>query len=349
MRGIRLMIMKRKLPQAEELKEKFPLKDVLKQKREECLREVKAVLEGSVQKKIVCIGPCSADNQAAVLDYMHRLARLAERVSERLLVIPRVYTSKPRTNGTGYKGMLHRPDAGRQEDNISDGILAMRRLHLSVIQETGFFCADEMLYPEAFYYISDLLAYAAVGARSVENQQHRLSASGLDMPVGMKNPVSGDVEAMLNALQAAQHAQSLLHHGWECSAKGNPYAHGILRGYLNSSGEPRPNYHYEMLCDIHDRYTERNLMNPGVLIDCNHSNSRKRSDEQVRIAKEVFYNCRHNPGLHRFVKGLMIESYLEDGAQMAGEGIYGKSITDPCLGWEKTERLMLELAEMVQF
>lgn len=340
------MEMKRQLPSADDVKNGLPLTAAQVQERKNFIRDIEDVFRCASEKKIVLIGPCSADNRKAVLDYMYRLARLNERVREKLLIIPRVYTSKPRTDGTGYKGLLHRPDVSRKRDNISSGIMEMRKLHLAVIQETGFFCADEMLYPEAFYYISDLLAYAAVGARSVEDQQHRLVSSGLDMPVGMKNPVSGDMEAMLNAVTAAQNAQSLLYHGWECLAEGNKYAHGILRGYCSRSGELRPNYHYEMLCDIHDKYVRRNLANPGVIVDCNHGNSRKRSSEQVRIAKEVFFNCSHNDDLNRFVKGLMIESYLEDGVQKIGEGIYGKSVTDACLGWDRTESLMLELAEM---
>lgn len=336
----------RQIPSAEELREELPLGSEQKNAREKRLHEIEDVLSGKSKRKILCIGPCSADNEDAVLDYATRLVRLAEQIADAFLVVPRVYTSKPRTNGYGYKGLLHRPDAETAEDNIYEGILAVRKLHLRIIRETGLFAADEMLYPEAHYYIADLLGYTAVGARSVEDQQHRLVASGLDMPVGMKNPTSGDVEVMLNAIKAAQGRQTMLYHGFECRSEGNPYAHGILRGYRNAEGRTEPNYHYEALSDIHDLYVRQNLRHPGVLIDCNHNNSRKHYDEQIRIAKEVIANCKSYPGIDHFVRGLMIESYLEDGAQMIGEGIYGKSITDPCLGWEKTERLLLELAEI---
>lgn len=341
------MKMIKQLPSSEELQSELPMTKNQKEKRIKFIHNIREILSGKSNKKIICIGPCSADDEKAVLDYMERLARISEKVKEKLLIIPRIYTSKPRTAGTGYKGLLHRPDINERADNIYNGIRAMRLMHLHVIQKTDFFCADEMLYPEAFYYISDLLSYAAIGARSVENQQHRLVSSGLDMPVGMKNPTSGDINVMLNAIVAAQSTQSFLYHGWECISKGNEYAHGILRGYQNSSGNPRSNYHYEMLCDIHDQYIKRNLRNISVLVDCNHNNSRKHYDEQIRISKEVFFNCRNNTSINRFVKGLMIESYIEDGAQMIGEGIYGKSITDPCLGWRKTERLLYELAELM--
>lgn len=335
----------RALPIAEDLQKEICLTQLQKENRNIRIREIKDVLEGKSNRKLLCIGPCSADNEKAVLDYMNRLARVFEDVKNKILIIPRVYTSKPRTTGQGYKGFLHRQNAGDLRDDIYDGIKAMRHMHIRVIQETGLFCADEMLYPEASYYILDLLAYIAVGARSVEDQQHRLVASGLDIPVGMKNPTRGDVDVMLNAIVAAQSQQSYIYHGWECLSDGNKYAHAILRGYLNSSGRPRPNYHYEMLCDIHDRYVRRNLKNVGVIIDCNHNNSRKQYDEQIRIAKEVLFNCRCNQGINDFVRGFMIESYIEDGCQMIGEGIYGKSITDPCLGWEKTERFIKEIAE----
>ncbi len=335
----------KELPDAEKLRNEMSLSENEEEKRRQTIEEIQAVLEGKSKRKILCIGPCSADNEKAVLDYMLRLANLNDEVRDKLLIVPRVYTSKPRTNGTGYKGFLHRQNAIDIRDDIYDGIKATRHMHISVIHETGMYCADEMLYPEASYYILDLLVYVAVGARSVEDQQHRLVASGLDVPVGMKNPTRGDVDVMLNAIVAAQNPQSYLYHGWECESDGNKYVHGILRGYMNSGGKPRPNYHYEMLCDIHDRYVMKNLKNVGVIVDCNHNNSRKHYDEQIRISKEVLFNCHYNKGIDDFVKGLMIESYIEDGSQMIGEGIYGKSITDPCLGWEKTERLIKELAD----
>lgn len=335
----------RKLPDAEILKGEYALSEAEKEDRERRIDEIKAILTGKDTKKILCIGPCSADREDAVIDYMCRLAKVREKVKDVFCIIPRVYTSKPRTSGVGYKGLLHRPDSAHGEDNVYDGIYAMRRMHLRVIRETGFFCADEMLYPEATYYTEDLLAYATVGARSVENQQHRLVSSGLDIPVGMKNPTSGDLDVMLNAVKAAQASQSLLYHGWECRTEGNPFVHSILRGYVDISGKEHTNYHYDDLVELHDMYIKKNLKNAGVIVDCNHSNSHKHYDEQIRISKEVLSICRCSRSLNRFMKGFMIESYLLDGSQMIDEGVYGRSITDPCLGWEKTERLIYELAE----
>lgn len=335
-----------KLPNAEELREKFPLTQRQMEKRKEIISQLQAILEGKSRKKIICIGPCSADREDSVLEYMERLAKLQIKVEDRFIFIPRIYTSKPRTSGTGYKGLLHRPESIDNMDDLYHGLIATRKMHLHVIQQTGMFGADEMLYPEAHIYISDLLSYTAVGARSVENQQHRMVASGLDMPVGMKNPTSGDTEVMLNAIVAAQSKQALMYHGWECYTEGNQYAHAILRGFVDLSGKSQSNYHYDNLCDLHDEYQKKNLKNLSVIIDCNHSNSRKRYDEQIRIAKEVMNLCKQNKDIDFFVKGLMIESYLEDGCQMIGNGIYGKSITDPCLGWNKTERLILDLYEI---
>ncbi len=336
----------KKLPDAEELKNEYALSKEENIRRRERISEIKNILSGENPKKILCIGPCSADREDAVLEYMCRLAKVSERVKDVFCIIPRIYTSKPRTAGIGYKGLLHRPDSIHGEDNVFAGIYAMRKIHLHVIKSTGFFCADEMLYPEATYYVEDLLAYIAVGARSVENQQHRLVASGLDIPVGMKNPTGGDTDVMLNAVKAAQSPQSLIYHGWECRTEGNPYAHSILRGYVDISGKAHANYHYDDLTELHDMYVKRNLKNAGVIIDCNHNNSHKRYDEQIRISKEVLSTCQYNRTLDRFIKGMMIESYLLDGSQMIDEGIYGKSITDSCLGWNKTERLIYELAEM---
>lgn len=337
----------RKIPAVEELTHTYVLSQKQKESRKIRIKEIQEILAGNSSRKILCIGPCSADREDAVLDYMVRLAKLQEKVKEKMLFIPRVYTSKPRTNGCGYKGLLHSPNAQEAHDDVFNGLIATRKMHLHVINETGFFCADEMLYPEVTYYILDLLAYTAVGARSVENQQHRLVASGLDIPVGMKNPTSGDYGVLLNAIWAAHSAQSLFYHGWECKTNGNPYVHAILRGYSDLNGHSHVNYHFEDICDFYDLYVQRNLKNMSVLIDCNHSNSRKHYDEQCRISKEVLQNCKDYPIINQFVKGLYIESYLLDGAQMAGENVYGKSITDPCLGWDKTERLVMELCELI--
>ncbi len=335
----------KKLPSAEELQSEMSLTSAQAEKRKKHIDELKRILSGESEKKILCIGPCSADNEKAVLDYMERLAGLYEKVRDRFVVIPRIYTSKPRTKGIGYKGLLHRPEPGEKEDDLYSGIKAMRHMHLRVIQETELYGADEMLYPEALYYVSDLLSYAAVGARSVEDQQHRLVSSGYDIPVGMKNPTSGDIDIMVNAIATAQSRQAYIYHGWECHSEGNRYAHGILRGYQGSDGKSHPNYHYEDLRNVYDKFIKNNLDNPGVIIDCNHNNSGKQYDEQVRIAEEVFDNCKKNVAINRFVKGIMLESYICDGAQMIGEGVYGKSVTDPCLGWKKTEGLVLDLAD----
>ena len=336
----------KQLPLVAEVVSQYSLSADQKKARSSRLQEVRDVLRGSSCKKLICIGPCSADREDAVLTYMERLAALQEKVAERLLLIPRIYTSKPRTNGIGYKGLLHRPDSSESHDDLFDGIMAMRKIHLHVIQQTGMFGLDEVLYTDAEDYIVDLLVYAAIGARSVENQEHRLVASGLDIPVGMKNPTSGDISVLLNAITCAQSPQSLIHHGWVAETSGNPFAHAILRGYSDRGGFYHPNFHYENLCDLHDSYLKCNLRNMSVIVDCNHANSGKHYEEQRRIAKEVFHSCRQNSTLNRFVKGLMIESYLEDGSQLIGGGIYGKSVTDGCLGWEKSERLILELAEL---
>lgn len=335
----------RKLPGVDEVTAEYPLSDGLKQKRADVIRQVEAVLGGSDRRKLLLIGPCSADREDAVVEYIQRLAGLQARVREKLLIVPRVYTSKPRTNGTGYKGMLHRPDSECAQDDLYGGLIASRKLHLHVIEQTGMFCVDEMLYPESTYYMLDLLACLTVGARSVENQEHRLVASGVDIPVGMKNPMSGDISVMLNSIMAAQMGQSMIYRGWEVSTEGNPYPFAILRGYLDGGKRARPNYHYENLCELYDSCQAAGLKNASVLVDCSHGNSDKHFERQVRIAKEVASTCGSDRTLNGFVKGLMVESYLEDGAQLVGGGVYGKSITDPCLGWEKTERLVLELAE----
>lgn len=330
----------------EDIQKKFPISENLKKLRQEKIKDIQSVLEGKSSKKIICVGPCSADREDAVLDYMTRLAEIQEKLKERFVFIPRIYTSKPRTNGLGYKGILHRPDAMSGEDDIFAGVIAMRKMHLHVIQKTGMFGADELLYTEANAYIADLLSYVAVGARSVENQEHRLVASGLKIPVGMKNPTSGDLSILLNSIVSAQSSQLTMYRNWEVETEGNDYAHAILRGYVDRQGMLHPNYHYEDLCEFHDLYQKKNLKNMGVVIDCNHANSRKHYDEQIRIAKEIFDICSKNKSLNQFVKGIMIESYLEDGSQIVGQGIYGKSVTDACLGWKKTERLLYDLFEM---
>lgn len=338
------MIFKRKLPIPMDIKSQYPISPenaLLKQKRDE---EIKKVFRGESKKLLIIIGPCSADRQDAVLTYLDRLRLVQEKTEEKLLIIPRIYTNKPRTTGDGYKGMLHQPDPSVKPDMLK-GIVSIRMLHLRAIQETGFFCADEMLYPENHRYLSDLLAYVAVGARSSENQEHRLVASGLDIPVGMKNPTSGDISVMLNSVTAGQHSHTFIYRGWEVESEGNPYTHAILRGYVNKHGESMPNYHYEDLIHLYKLYTEKGLMYPSVIIDTNHSNSGKKYLEQTRIAKEILHSMRYSSEVASLVKGLMIESYLEDGCQKPNEDVFGKSITDPCLGWEKTERLLYELAE----
>ena len=335
----------KRIPDLQALEAQYALNESQQEERDGVIREIRAVLDGTDNRKLLIVGPCSADRESAVLEYMSRLAGLKDRVKERFLIIPRVYTSKPRTNGLGYKGILHRPDPGRGTDDLLNGLIATRRLHYRVHSETGMFGADEMLYPEVFFSYMDLLCYAVVGARSVEDQQHRLVASGLDIPVGMKNPTSGDLKVMLHAVSAARHSNSLFFHGWVTETDGNSYAHAILRGYEDFNGNPFPNYHYENLCRLYDMFHSFNLSNESVIVDCNHSNSAKHYDEQIRIAEDVMHDCKRNKTINQFVKGLMIESYLVDGNQIAGKGVYGQSITDPCLGWEKTERLILNLAE----
>lgn len=335
----------KRLPEVEDITGQYPLNEKERHSRQETLREIEGILAGKINKKILIIGPCSADREDAVIEYALKLSRLQEKVKEAFCIIPRIYTSKPRTNGTGYKGLLHRPEAGSGQDDIISGVIATRKMHYDILKNTGMFAADEMLYPEMLSYIADLLVYVAIGARSVENQQHRLTASGLEMPVGMKNPTGGDIKIMLNAIAAAQNVQNLMYNGWAVETEGNQYAHAILRGYTDLSGKARPNYHYENLEELYDEYYKMNLKNPTVIIDCNHCNSNRNYEAQIRIAGEVIHIGKQNKVLGRFVKGIMIESYLEDGAQLVGGGIYGKSITDTCLGWKKTEQLVLKLAD----
>ena len=338
------MEFKRKLPIPQEIKREFPLSREIQRVKEERDKTIGDIFCGRDDRFLLLIGPCSADREDAVLDYMTRLARVQEKVKDKIFIIPRVYTNKPRTKGVGYKGMLHQPDPEKGEDMLA-GIIAIRQMHTHVVEETGFTCAEEMLYPENHRYLSDLLAYVAVGARSVEDQQHRMVASGVGIPVGMKNPTGGDISVMMNSITAAQSSQTFLYRGWEVVTTGNPMAHAILRGYVDKYGRSHPNYHYEDLINLKAEYEKSGLQNPAVVVDCNHNNSGKNYLEQIRIARDVLHSMRSCEDIHHLVKGLMIESYLEDGTQKIGEGIYGKSITDPCLGWEKSEKLIYELAE----
>lgn len=338
------MNFKRKLPIPKEIKAQYPLTEEMAKIKEKRDKEIKDILSGKDDRLLVIIGPCSADSEGSVLDYLSRLKKLDEKVCEKLMIVPRIYTNKPRTTGDGYKGMLHQPNPNKDSDMLK-GIITIRDLHMKAIRDIGYTCADEMLYSENHRYLSDLLSYVAVGARSVEDQQHRLTASGLDIPVGMKNPTGGDISVMLNSITAGQHAHTFIYRGWEVESEGNPYTHAILRGYMNKHGQSIPNYHYEDLIHLCEVYNEEKFANPAVIVDTNHANSGKKYLEQIRIAKEVLHSCKMSPDVKKLVKGLMIESYIEDGACKAEERIYGKSITDPCLGWEKTEKLLLEMAD----
>ena len=340
------MEFEKKLALPAEVKESCPTTGKMNETIEKQRKEIKDVFEGKSKKIILIIGPCSADNEDSVIDYIERLKPISEKVQDKILIIPRIYTNKPRTTGHGYKGMLHQPDPTGKSD-LYKGIIATRHLHMRAVEETGFACADEMLYPENYQYLDDLLAYVAVGARSVEDQQHRLVASGVDVPVGMKNPTSGDYSVMMNAIYAAQNPHAFIYRGWEVRSEGNPHAHAILRGYTNKHGQSLPNYHYEDLIRLCESYEDRNLLNPSVIIDTNHANSGKNPFEQPRIIKDVLHSARQNENIAKLLKGFMVESYIEDGAQPVGGGCYGKSITDPCLGFEKTERLIYEMAELL--
>ena len=341
------MDFKRKLPIPKEIKAQYPVTEELAKIKARRDADIKAVFTGESDKFLLIIGPCSADNEAAVLDYMGRLKKAADEVKDKILIIPRVYTNKPRTTGEGYKGMLHQPNPDEKPDMLK-GIIAIRELHMKSLSDYGFTCADEMLYPENYRYLSDLLGYTAVGARSVENQQHRLVASGIEIPVGMKNPTSGDLTIMMNSIKAAQSSHTYLYRGWEVTSTGNDTAHAILRGYMDFAGRNISNYHYEDISRLCELYQEYGLKNPSVIIDANHANSSKKYLEQIRIAKDVVYSRNHNSDIKGLVKGLMIESYIEDGCQKIGEHIYGKSITDPCLGWEKTENLIYKIADTLE-
>ena len=337
----------RKLPIPMEIKERFPISADIEKTRKERVDELKLALSGQSDKFVLVIGPCSADHEDPVLDYIYRLRGVQEKVKDKIIIVPRIYTNKPRTTGEGYKGMLHQPDPNADPD-IMKGIVAIRQLHIRAIAETGLGCADEMLYPENHRYLSDVLTYVAVGARSVEDQQHRLTASGLDIPVGMKNPTAGDISVMMNSIKAGQCSHVFCYRGWEVKSAGNPYTHAILRGYVDKHGQSHPNYHYEDLAALSEAYKASGLANPACIVDTNHSNSGKKYLEQIRISREVLNSRNLSPDIKSLVKGLMIESYIEDGCQkISADEVYGKSITDPCLGWEKTERLIYDIAEML--
>ncbi len=340
------MKLNRELPLPLDLKAQYPLSASLREMKAGRDQEVRDIFTGQSEKFVVIIGPCSADQEDSVLEYVHRLAKVNEKVKDKLFLIPRVYTNKPRTTGEGYKGMLHQPSPDKAPDLLG-GIIAIRRLHIRVMEECALTAADEMLYPENRSYLDDVLTYEAIGARSVENQQHRLTASGMDIPVGMKNPTSGDLAVMLNSIQAAQAGHTFIYRGNDATTTGNPLAHAILRGGVDKYGTCVPNYHYEDLTRLCELYKARDLQNPAVIIDANHSNSNKKYKEQVRIVSEVLHSRQYNPALRSLIKGVMVESYLEEGSQPIGQGTYGKSITDPCLGWEDTERLLYSIAERV--
>ncbi len=336
----------RKLTIPMEVKEMYPVTPEMTEIVAARAKELEDIFTGKDDRLVLIIGPCSADNPDAVIDYITRLRKAADQVKNELFIIPRIYTGKPRTTGAGYKGLMHQPDPNAKPDMFK-GIIAVRELHMRALKETGFSCADEMLYPDNHRYLDDLLAYVAVGARSVENQEHRLVASGLPVPVGMKNPTSGDLSVMMNAITAAQSKHTFIYRGWEVHSQGNPLAHSIMRGYVNKHGQSHPNYHYEDLVLLADFYAKTGLLNPACIVDTNHCNSGKDPLQQPRIAKEVLSARRYNNEIKKMVKGFMIESYIEDGAQKVDGGCYGKSITDPCLGWEKSERLIYEIAEML--
>ena len=338
------MDFKRKLPIPKDIKNEFPIGKNEQKIKEERDAEIKKIFTGESDKFLLIIGPCSADYSVSVLEYIEKLKKIQDEVKDKVFIIPRIYTNKPRTTGAGYKGMLHQPDPDKNPDMLN-GIIAIRQLHMKALEDYGFTCADEMLYPSNHRYLSDLLSYVAVGARSVENQEHRLVSSGLDIPVGMKNPTGGDLSVMMNAVTAAQSSHTFLYRGWEVESEGNPYAHAIMRGLVDRDGHSISNYHYEDLLNLNEAYQKSGLKNPSCIVDANHANSGKKYLEQVRITKDILYSRNHNDDIKKLVKGIMIESYLEDGAQKIGDGVFGKSITDPCLGWEKTEKLIYDIAE----
>ncbi len=334
-----------KLPTPEEIRKKYPVPAraaELKKKRD---KEIADILTGKDDRLLVIIGPCSADNEDSVCDYVTRLAKVNEKVKDRLMIVPRIYTNKPRTTGEGYKGIVHQPDPSKEPD-LLQGLIAMRKMHIRCLEESDLTAADEMLYPENYRYVFDFLSYVAIGARSVEDQQHRLTVSGFDVAAGMKNPTSGDLTVMMNSVYAAQHEHTFIYRGWEIKTSGNPLAHTVLRGSVNPYGRTFPNYHYEDLARLNELYSQMDLLNPATVIDANHNNSGKKFEQQPRIVKEVMHSRKVNPDIRTLVKGVMIESYIEEGCQKIGDGVYGRSITDPCLGWEDSERLLYELAEL---
>ncbi len=332
------------LPTPKDIREEFPVPEKLAQLKKQRDQEISDVITGKSNKFLVIIGPCSADNEDAVCEYISRLAKLNEEVKDKLILIPRIYTNKPRTTGEGYKGIVSQPDPEKKPD-FTAGLIAMRKMHLRAMEESGLTAADEMLYPDNWGYVEDILSYVAIGARSVEDQQHRLTVSGFDVASGMKNPTSGTLSIMLNSVYAAQHSHSFIYRGYEVKTSGNPLAHTVLRGAVNKHGQSIPNYHYEDLIRLLDLYQEHDLINPACVIDANHNNSNKEYKQQIRIVKEVMHSRKLSPDIYKLVKGVMIESYLEEGCQKIGEGIYGKSITDPCLGWEDSKRLIYDIAE----
>lgn len=334
----------KKLPTPEDIRAEFPLPQELVKIKEERDAEIADVITGKSNKFLVIIGPCSADNEDSVCDYINRLSKVNEKVKDKLILIPRIYTNKPRTTGEGYKGIVHQPDPEKKPDFLA-GLIAMRKMHIRAIQESGLTSADEMLYPENWRYLSDILSYVAIGARSVEDQQHRLTVSGFDVPAGMKNPTSGDLAVMLNSVYAAQHPHSFIYRGWEVNTTGNELTHTVLRGATNKHGNSIPNYHYEDLNLLLEMYGNMDLKNPACVIDANHSNSGKQFEQQIRIVKEVMHSRKLNKEIHGLVKGVMVESYIVEGCQKVGGGVYGKSITDPCLGWEDSEKLIYDIAE----
>lgn len=336
----------RKLPIPKEIKEQFPLPENFAKLKDERDSEIKRILSGTSEKLLLIIGPCSADSEDSVLDYISRLRKVQDSASEKLLIVPRIYTNKPRTTGEGYMGLLHQPDPQEKPDLLK-GIIAIRDIHIKTITQTGFTCADELLYPENYRYLSDILSYVAIGARSVEDQQHRLVASGLDVPVGMKNPTGGDLNVMLNSVKAAQGGYKFLYRGWEVVSSGNDYAHGILRGSTDENGKYKPNYQYDELAALCELYGDRKLKNPAVIVDANHANSGKDPFKQPEIIFDVLKSRRKNNDIKKLIKGFMVESYIVDGCQNVGGGVYGQSITDPCLGWEKTKKLIENLVDKI--
>ena len=331
------------IPEPEVFIAEKPLTPTLKEMKNMRDKEIREIIGGRSEKLLVVIGPCSAHEPAPILEYVSRLAKVSEKVKDKLVIVPRIYTNKPRTKGIGYKGMFLQPDPEGRADIIR-GIRSIRDLHLAVMNESGLTAADEILYPENTAYVEDLLSYHAVGARSVENQLHRQVASGIDVPVGLKNPMSGNILALLNSIFAAQSPQIFKYGNYQVSSMGNPYAHAVLRGGVDASGLDVPNFHYETVMHLAELYQNSNLENPAIMIDCNHSNSGKQFKQQIRIAQEVMQNRNFDKEFKSIVKGFMIESFLEEGCQ-THDDVFGKSITDPCLGWTDTERLLMDLAE----